>query len=60
MGVLGPDRVMLVSPQSNQPKIPTDLSGVTLIMWSMHSSGDLRPSLGPAITEMKLKIGALV
>jgi len=57
MGVLGPERVMLVVSIDDKIKLPSDLDGITLINWKPHSSGDLRPALGKVITEISYRMG---
>jgi glutathione synthase/RimK-type ligase-like ATP-grasp enzyme len=57
IGALGAERVFLVVSTDAGAKIPTDLSGVNLIMWKPQKSGNLRSALGPAIVEIREAIG---
>ncbi|WP_299147223.1 TIR domain-containing protein [uncultured Tateyamaria sp.] len=57
IGALGADRVFLVVSTASGAKVPTDLSGVNLVMWRPQTSANLRSALGPAIVEIKEAIG---
>lgn len=53
MGAIGSERVFMVAEKLDDPtKIPSDLHGLNIIRWGRHSSGDLRSSLGRAVSEI--------
>jgi hypothetical protein len=59
MGKLGRDRCFVVYDRSKQMKLPSDLAGVTLAKFQLHSSGNLVSSLGSASTQIKTAIAEL-
>jgi hypothetical protein len=56
IGVLGRKRTMVVFDRSANIKLPSDLAGVTLAGYQMHSSGNLQASLGAACTQIEMTI----
>ena len=59
MGTLGRERTMIVYDRTSDLKIPSDLSGVTMITYQPHSSGDLEATLGAPCTRLKQQITRL-
>jgi len=57
MGALGAEKVFLLASSELMPKIPTDLSGVNLVMWHPHTNGSLKSALGKAIVEIRDAMG---
>lgn len=53
IGTLGRDRTFIVYPRDNQPRLPSDLAGVTSLTYRTRSDNNLRAAVGPACTEIK-------
>ncbi len=56
IGLLGRERTMIVYDRTSEIKIPSDLSGITMITYQPHSSGDLESTLGAPCTRLKQHI----
>ena len=56
-GALGRARTFLVLPTENPPKLPSDLSGVTITVYRSRSDGNLVAALGPAISQITRAMG---
>jgi hypothetical protein len=60
MGALGRERCFIIYDRKSKIQLPSDLAGVTAATFQPHASGELRPALGSASTEIKaaiLKLG---
>lgn len=53
IGTLGRDRTFIIYPRDNQPRLPSDLAGVTSLTYRTRSDNNLRAAVGPACTEIK-------
>jgi predicted nucleotide-binding protein len=58
IGALGRQRVFMLIEQGMDVKIPTDLLGVTPIVYPAGAPGDLSARLGPACTELRAVMNA--
>lgn len=56
MGTVGPSRSFMVHERDSSPDLPSDLAGVTRVTFHMHSTGNVRASLGAAGTTLEEKI----
>lgn len=59
VGVLGRKRTFVVYDRAADAKLPSDLAGVTIASYQLHSSGNLQASLGAACTQIKAAISEL-
>jgi hypothetical protein len=59
IGVIGRKRTMVVFDRIADVKLPSDLAGVTLADYQLHSSGNLEASLGAACTRIETTIKEL-
>lgn len=57
-GKLGLRRTFIVHPRQIDIRIPTDLLGITMCTYELHSSGNITASLGVACTQMRSAIEA--
>ena len=53
MGILGVEKTFIVYDTTKQPKIPTDLMGVSLASYRLQVDGDLSASLGTSCTKIR-------
>jgi hypothetical protein len=54
MGAVGKNRVFLLAPKSLQLKKPTDLSGITMVLYSEpQANGNWRSALGAATNQIQ-------
>ena len=53
LGAIGRDRTFAVCDSATELKLPSDLEGVTISKYRLHSSGKLRTSLGGTISEVE-------
>jgi len=60
MGRLGPTRTYMVYDRGNAPTLPSDLAGVTAATFAQHADGNLEASVGPAATELKEAMQAVI
>jgi CRP/FNR family transcriptional regulator, cyclic AMP receptor protein len=58
-GLLGRERVFLVSEKEHRPQLPSDLFGITQITFRLHGNGKLPPSIGPAATQIRHALNLL-
>ena len=56
LGVLGRERTMMIHEHGLPLKIPSDLLGITPVTYVRHPGADLSATLGPACTDIRLKI----
>ncbi len=56
MGRLGPLRTFLTFDRSRRPQLPSDLAGVTLADYALHSTGNVQASIGAAATKIRRAI----
>jgi hypothetical protein len=59
-GCMGKERVFMVYDRAKQPKLPSDVAGITHTSFEVHKNGNLQASLGAACTDIKktaLKMG---
>jgi len=59
MGGLGRDRTFILYDRTSSIKLPSDLSGIAMLTFEMHSNGNLRSSLGAAIGAIEERIAQL-
>lgn len=62
MGAIGSDRTLVLFDRTSNVKLPSDLSGTTMVTYQPHSTGDLQAALGAPCTKIKrhiLDLGAL-
>ena len=59
MGVLGRGRTFLVYDRAAKPKLPSDLAGITLADYELHTTGNLQASIGAASTQIEEAVKAL-
>jgi hypothetical protein len=53
MGRLGRQRTFLTFDRATRPQLPTDLAGVTLAHYALHSTGNVQASIGAAATRIR-------
>ncbi len=53
MGTVGPERCFMVYEEKTRPGLPSDLAGVTAATFRMHSSLNVRASVGAATTKVE-------
>jgi hypothetical protein len=58
-GAIGRNRTFIVCDRSTKVKIPTNLAGIIVADFEMHSDKDIRSSVGPAATEIEFAIEKL-
>lgn len=56
-GALGRARTFLVLPAESPPRLPSDLSGVTVTLYRARSDGNVVASLGPAVSQITRAMG---
>jgi len=60
VGRLGRERCFMVAPSNSNPRLPSDLLGVTVVSYdSTRSDGRLEAALGPASGKIRLALKAL-
>jgi predicted nucleotide-binding protein len=60
MGRLGVDRTYMVSSRINGPKLPSGLAGITTATFAERADGNLDAAVGPASTQIKLAMQAVL
>jgi 8-oxo-dGTP pyrophosphatase MutT (NUDIX family) len=58
-GVLGKERVFLLLPLLDKPKVPTDLAGISHLFYRAPSDGNYRAALGPASRAIQERVKTL-
>lgn len=57
LGALGPQRVFIICPRGQDLRLPSDLSGVTVLKYRPNrNDGNLRAAIGPAATVIRSRI----
>lgn len=56
-GALGRARTFLVMPRDDPPKLPSDLSGVTVATYRSRTDGNTVAALGPAVLQISRAMG---
>ena len=56
MGRLGRERTFITYDRSAPPQLPSDLAGVTPADYALHSTGNVRASIGAAVTKIRRAI----
>lgn len=56
IGTLGRERTFIVYDQKADIKMPSDLAGVSLAGYRLHSDGNIQASVGPACTQLRMEI----
>jgi hypothetical protein len=59
MGRIGPERTFLLYDSAVKPKLPSDLAGITLAMFSPRPDGSLREAIGEATDDVRDQIKSL-
>lgn len=59
MGGLGRDRTFVMYDRAADIKLPSDLAGISMATFEMHSSGNVRSSLGAAVSAIEERINQL-
>jgi predicted nucleotide-binding protein len=60
MGRLGVERTYMVSSRVNSPTLPSDLDGITTATFAERADGNLDAAVGPASTQIKLAMQAVM
>jgi len=60
MGRLGVERTYMVSRRVNIPTLPSDLAGITTATFAERTDGNLAAAVGPASTQIKLAMQAVM
>jgi CRP/FNR family cyclic AMP-dependent transcriptional regulator len=59
MGRLGKERAILMEPRDKAVKLPSDLSGISTIMYRFDENGDTEALMGPACNQLRAHIKRL-